>query len=224
VLTRAGAGEDAAETGDLDVTSELSIEGNGASVDAGGSDRAFDVLADGELQVEYLNVGGGAPPAGESGGAFRSTGTLVIDRSRIESNVVAGMGASGGGVFNDQGKLLVKRSELEGNTATRAGGGIEANLGRTALDEVALTRDSTGAGPGNGGGLHLTGAGTVNVDRSDVARNAAAAEGGGLWNSATGTMTVTDTRIRRNQAPAGRNVFNDGGTFTIDGRPVPPTI
>jgi len=37
-------------------------------------------------------------------------------------------------------------------------------------------------------------------------------------------MTVTDTRIRRNQAPAGRNVFNDGGTFTIDGRPVPPTI
>lgn len=80
----------------------------------------------------------------------------------------------------------------------------------------------TGDNPGNGGGLHLTGAGEVIIDRSVVVDNSAANEGGGLWSSATGTMIVTDTRIRGNRAPVGPNVFNDGGTFTIDGEPVPP--
>lgn len=34
-------------------------------------------------------------------------------------------------------------------------------------------------------------------------------------------MRVTDTRVRGNRAPDGPNVFNDGGTFTVDGRAVP---
>jgi len=44
---------------------------------------------------------------------------------------------------------------------------------------------------------------------------------GGLWNSATGTMIVTNTSIRSNSAPVGPNVFNDDGTFLIDGEAVP---
>ncbi|HKJ56246.1 MAG TPA: hypothetical protein VJ978_09695, partial [Nitriliruptoraceae bacterium] len=107
------------------------------------------------------------------------------------------------------------------NTSNRAGGGIEAVAGTTDLDRVDLSGNSTGAAPGNGGGLHLTGAGTVDITDSLVVTNTAAAEGGGLWNSATGTMTVGDTTISGNQAPVGPDVFNDGGVFTVDGAPVP---
>ncbi len=85
-----------------------------------------------------------------------------------------------------------------------------------------LIDNSTGAAPGNGGGLHLTGAGAVDIDDGSVLVNRAAAEGGGLWNSATGTMTVAGTRISDNEAPAGPDVFNDGGSFTLDGSPVAP--
>jgi hypothetical protein len=46
-------------------------------------------------------------------------------------------------------------------------------------------------------------------------------EGGGLWNSETGTTTVTNTEIAGNTAPDGPQVYNDGGTFTIDGTPQP---
>ena len=221
-LTIAGPGEDAAATGDLDVIGRLSIRGNDARVDAGGLDRAFDVIG-GRLDVDDLTVTGGTPPEGESGGGFRSTGTLKITDSVLHGNVVTGTGASGGGVFNDQGVLKIERSTLHDNAATRAGGGIEANAGDTRLKTVTLRANRTGAAPGNGGGLHVTGTGTVTVHRSLVEGNTAAAEGGGLWNSATGTMTVTSTRITDNSAPKGPDVFNVGGTFTIDGEAVPPT-
>lgn len=34
-------------------------------------------------------------------------------------------------------------------------------------------------------------------------------------------MTVDNVTTRRNRAPDGPNVYNDGGVFTVDSRPVP---
>ncbi|MGY1712446.1 CSLREA domain-containing protein [Geodermatophilus sp. SYSU D00758] len=197
-LSLAGTGEDAAATGDLDVTGRLTLRGGGATVDARGLDRVFDVRPGAWLHLEAVTV---------TGGAARGTG----------------LPASGGGLLN-AGTLHLERSTVTGNTAVRAGGGIEASAGSTTtVSRSTLSRNATGAGPGNGGGLHLTGAGTVTVERSTVTGNAAAAEGGGLWNSEPGTMTVTRTGIRGNRAPVGPDVFQDGnGTgFTADGRTVP---
>ena len=47
------------------------------------------------------------------------------------------------------------------------------------LHNVRLLKNSTGSAPGNGGGLHITGAGTVAVVNSTIAENSAAAEGAG---------------------------------------------
>jgi CSLREA domain-containing protein len=338
-----GEGEDAAVTGDLDVTAGITVEGNGAVIDAQGIDRVFDVRPGGSLTLRHVTITGGVAAGSglpASGGGVRNAGTLVVDRSTITRNtavragggieaspgstttverstlsdnstgdgpgnggglhltgagavhvhrsavtgnvaaseggglwnsgtgtmtvdrstvagntaggadptmgggglfqeaggsgtltvtrseivhnVADGAAGSGGGILNDQGTVVVERSSVSGNRSVRAGGGIEANLGTTRLERTHLTGNATGDGPGNGGGLHLTGAGTVQVDRSRVTRNTAAAEGGGLWNSATGTMTVSRTEIRGNAAPVGPDVFQDGaGTgFTVDGRTV----
>ncbi|CAN5157061.1 hypothetical protein BH20ACT5_BH20ACT5_00830 [soil metagenome] len=221
-LTLTGADEDASATGDLDVTSNITIEGNTSTVDAAGIDRAFDVL-DGELVVFGLRVTGGSPPEGQSGGGFRSTNSLVISDSEVSGNVVAGTGASGGGVFNDAGDLIVIASVIADNSATRAGGGIEANAGTTAIDNTQLTNNDTGPEPGNGGGFHLTGEGRVSVTNSAVSGNTASAEGGGLWNSATGTMFVADSTISGNTASGaaaeqgGGGLYTDGGRTVVDG-------
>ncbi|MDP5183437.1 right-handed parallel beta-helix repeat-containing protein [Blastococcus sp. BMG 814] len=337
--------DDTGAAGDLDVSSAVTIEGNGATVDARGEHRVFDVLAGGWLKLNHLTVTGGAalgeglPASGggvrnagvleverstitgntatragggieaspgstttinrstlshnstgagpgnggglhltgagtvhvtrsvvsgntaaaEGGGLWNSgagtmtvertkvvgntasgddatmgggglfqdagSGTLTVTRSEIRHNVADGAAGSGGGILNDQGTVVVERSIISGNSSQRAGGGIEANVGTTKLSRTELNDNTTGAVPGNGGGLHLTGAGTVTIERSRVTGNAAANEGGGLWNSATGTMTVTRTDIRRNYAPVGPNVYQDGaGTgFTIDGETVAPT-
>lgn len=215
------ADEDDNKTGDLDVTGTITIDGNGARIDGRAVDRIFDVQADARLKLEHVRLVNGSPEENASGGAIRSAGELTVKRSIISDSTVQGDGASGGAIFNDGGKLKVSRSALVGNASVRAGGAIEANAGTTTVVRSTLDRNRTGDNPGNGGGLHLTGAGTVHIDDSYVVRNRAAAEGGGLWNSATGTMTVTDTRIRRNRAPVGPNVFNDGGTFTVGGNQVP---
>lgn len=220
-LTLDGAGENDGASGDLDVDAVILLLGDGATVDALGADRAFDVSAQGELEVRNLDVVGGAPPSGESGGGYRSAGVLTLVGGSVAGNVAEGSGASGGGVFNDGGTLSVSGTTITGNEATRAGGGIEALDGETSLDRVTLSGNSTGPTPGNGGGFHLTGAGTVEVRRSTVVGNTASAEGGGLWNSAGGTMLVAHSAVSGNTASGdeadegGGGLFNDGGVLDV---------
>lgn len=187
-LTIAGADEDASATGDLDVRSAVTIHGNGATVDAQGRDRVLDVAAGAALAFWDLTVTGGAAPGTglpASGGGVRTAGTLEVDRSTITRN-----------------------------SAPRAGGGIEASPGSsTTVSRSTLSENTTGAGPGNGGGLHLTGAGTVHVERTHVTGNVAASEGGGLWNSGMGAMTVDRSTIVHNRASGGEATMGGGGLF-----------
>lgn len=195
-LTIGGAGEDAAATGDLDITTDITIEGNGATIDASAlGDRAFHVLAGGSLTLLDVRITGGtaADPASAAGGG------------------------SGGAVLN-AGTLVAEGSTFSGNDALRAGGAVEASAGSTTtLTGTDLTDNSTGPEPGNGGGLHLTGAGTVTVDGGTVSGNTASAEGGGLWNSGAGTMSITDVTVTGNTASGADATQGGGGVFAEAG-------
>ena len=208
------------------------VSGNTAASEGGGLWNS----GAGTMTVDRTTVSGNTASGAEAtmggGGLFQEagpTGTLTVTRSEVSHNLADGAAGSGGGILNDQATLVVERSRVEGNSAPRAGGGIEANVGRTTLDRTDLTGNVTGANPGNGGGLHLTGAGTVRIDRGSVTGNRAANDGGGLWNSPTGTMTVDRTAIRNNTAGGeGDDVYQevgpDGtatGSLTVDGRRVP---
>ena len=190
--------DDGGAVGDLDVRTPITIAGHGATVDAGGVDRAFHVLTGGALTLEHLTVTGGVADAGGE------------------------VGNSGGAVLN-AGTLEVTGTTLTGNRAVRAGGAIEATANsRTTVTRSVLSDNGTGPTPGNGGGLHLTGPGTVDIATSSVVGNTASAEGGGLWNSAAGTMTVTDTEVVDNVANGdeatngGGGLYNDGGALTVE--------
>ncbi|MFN3241225.1 MAG: hypothetical protein ACE37K_06890 [Planctomycetota bacterium] len=219
-LALGGAGEDAAATGDLDVACNLRIYGAGATVDANSLDRAFDVMPGRSLSVRQLQVRGGCVN-GESGGGVRSAGNLELIDTSISWSDATGAGASGGAVFNDGGNLWVNGCTMHDNQASRAGGAIEANGGFTSLMNSDFDDNATGPMPGNGGGLHLTGAGSVLVGWCGFHGNSAAREGGALWNSATGTMHVEGCYIGDNAATGsaaddgGGGLFNDGGTMTV---------
>ncbi len=222
--------------GTVDIV-DSEITGNSAQNEGGGvwNSNAGTMTISGTLIEGNTAAGNGARNGG--GGVFQqgiveggpSTGTIAISGSTIRDNHATGTAGSGGGILNVEGVVTVVDTLIEGNTAPRAGGGIEIAGSDVAADRVELTRvtlvdNTTGANPGNGGGLHLTGPGTVLVDDSVVTGNDAANEGGGLWNSIAGTMTVTDTVIAGNTAPTGPNVFQQGavaGGFTVDGQVVP---
>lgn len=208
------------------------VSGNTAASEGGGLWNS----GTGTMTVERSTISGNRASGAEAtmggGGLFQEagpSGKLTVSRSEVTDNVADGAAGSGGGILNDQGTLVVERTLVQGNRAVRAGGGIEANVGSTTLGRTDLTGNATGDGPGNGGGLHLTGAGTVTIERGSVTGNRATNDGGGLWNSPTGTMTVQRTTIRGNTAGGeGDDVYQEvgpdgtaSGTFTVDGRTVP---
>jgi len=209
---------------DIDVTDDLVLNGGGNTINGRAFDRVLDVAPGTRLELNFITIRNGAPAvATESGGLIRVTqGQARLGRVTLAEGDATGDDlASGGAVMNDGGRVAVVNSEVRMSTASRAGGGIEANGGTTVLRGSRLTGNQTGPTPGNGGGLHLTGEGSVQVAGSTVSGNSATAEGGGLWNSATGTMSVRDSVVSGNSAAGaeatngGGGIYNDGGTLRL---------
>jgi CSLREA domain-containing protein len=133
--------------GQLDVTSELTIAGAGASsttIDANHNGRALNVTAAGKLTVENLAVTGGQttgggtgfnnqshdPAAngtggsggdGGNGGGIASAGTLTINWSRVFGNTT-GNGGKGGDGFGADGNMFLANASGGGGGAGGAGG------------------------------------------------------------------------------------------------------
>ena len=84
-----------------------------------------------------------------------------------------------------------------------------------------VANGATASSPGNGGGMHITGAGNATILGGTVNSNSAALEGGGLWNGAA-LMTVTNTIVNANTSTGaaaddgGAGLFNNAGTLTLD--------
>jgi len=171
------------------------------------------------------NVAEGALADQGGGGIFNLAGMLTVQNGTlITNNMASGAAGSGGGIMNDTlATLTVLNSTLSNNHATRAGGGIEvfSKAGYlTTLTNVDFMGNSTGAAPGNGGAVHITGAGDTNINGGIAMGNTAAREGGGYWNG-TGIMTLDNVMIDGNTAsgPAaddgGGGLFNNGGTIVV---------
>ncbi len=70
-LTIAGRNEDAAATGDLDITDAVTVTGAGAGsaiIDGNGIDRVFDVFASGTTTISGVTIRNGNPGAATGGG------------------------------------------------------------------------------------------------------------------------------------------------------------
>lgn len=177
-LSLAGANENAAATGDLDVTDSLTIQGLGVgstTIDAAAIDRVLDIFAGATVTLKDLTITGG-DLTGEGGG-IRNAGTLTLDNVVISDNISRGdngggtlanpaptggtQNGLGGGIYNS-GTLTISASTITGNTAQGGRGGSSSSYGS----------GGGGGGLGAGGGLFNFG-GTVNITSSTFDSNAA---------------------------------------------------
>ncbi|MHC4880085.1 MAG: choice-of-anchor Q domain-containing protein [Planctomycetota bacterium] len=193
-LSIAGTLEDAAATGDLDITQDLTITGAGAGVtfiDFNDLDRIFDVHAGAMVTVSDVTIReGNVVSSNEDGGGIRNSGTLTI-----EDSVLTDLSALGGGAVanTSAGSLTIRRSTLSLSSAS-----------------------------GTVGGGGLLNAGTVVVEESTVDSNGSVFNGGGIANlGAAADLTLTDTTVRGNVAPTstrdGGGLYNINGTVEIVG-------
>ena len=128
-LTIAAAGPNGAETGDLNITDELIVEGAGAEttiVDGGGLDRVFRVRKDNNVAISGVTVRNGG---GSNGGGISNSGPMTLTDVTVSGNTAD---VGGGGIVNG-GTLTMTNVTVTGNTAD-LGGGIAVTVGAALIN------------------------------------------------------------------------------------------
>ncbi len=198
-LTKIDAKTASPTTGDLDVASNMTINGAGADktfiTGVNFSDRIFKVVSGNSVFTDFTVSGStlssdgsgifnqasltlnrvvitGNNASGRGGGIFNtSNGVLLIQNSTIWGNQAQGSG--GGGLAINSGTVTIYNSTISGNLATKSGGGIYQNGGTVTLNNVTVANniaDSDANGTGDGGGVSVT-SGTFNFANTILAGN-----------------------------------------------------
>lgn len=185
-----GRGEDAAATGDLDLTEAFWIRGvrGGSSIDGAGLDRILDVAAGAAARIVGVELLGGDASAG-AGGAIRlrgDCGLLTPQFVAVFDSIVRDSAAVvGGGIYAGPCRQLdVRTSAFVANSATETGGGIA-----------------------------IEGLSGIGFENSTVSGNVAGVAGGGIWASLEVDPQYTSWRwvtIARNTAPVGAGFWYAG--------------
>ena len=172
-LSIPGAGENAAVTGDLDITDNLTISGAGplnTFIDGARLDRVFHI---------HKKV------------------TMHISGMTVRNGEVVGPAA---GVYNDNGWGTITDCTVYGNSATGDGGGIYSHGPRT-LTVTSSTISGNSAG-GRGGGIYNTGSmHGLTVTNSTLSENSADM-GGGIGTNQEDVI-IKNTIIAGNTATTG---------------------
>lgn len=191
--------EDNAADGDLDITDDLTIVGNGSTVDGADIDRIFFISTNNGpivVTISGLTIQNGTAqedtgacgPGGFGGGILVSSGeTLNLNNVTVTQNEAV----AGGGISND-GTLSIQDSVISGNRAT-----------------------STFSQEG-GGGIFNDEEGTQTILRSTISGNTAISAGGGIMDFDTDAdpaqrTTIIESTLSGNTADAGGGLYTDVG-------------
>ncbi len=216
-LTIAGANEEDNATGDLDITDDLTINGDGEGItiiqagtsSVNGIDRVLDVHSSANpVEINDVRIRCGKAPfmAGEvDGGGIRNRGTLTLNNSTVRDNT-APIGGDGGGIWN-RGTLTLNNSTVCYNTADYLGGGIY-NFRTLTLNNSTVNGNESEWG--SGGGIYNNW-GTLTLDNCTVSGNTAERDGGGICVHSETTLTLTHTTIVDNTADNNNDGSGDGG-------------
>jgi len=217
-LTITGRGENAAATGDLDITDDIVINGNATSatiIDAHAIDRVFHILG-ADLTASNLTIRNGNSLDGDGGGiALNATASLTLSSSTVSGNTT---NEEGGGIENNGGTVVLTNVTVSGNTAD-TGGGLDCR-GPCTLTNVTVTANFAW----DGSAVNVRGAGTITVLNTIVANNTGSVQCGGdppFLNSngynlsSDFSCNLTDTGDQQNTDPLlGPLQDNGGPTFT----------
>jgi hypothetical protein len=185
--------------GDLDVTEDLNLYGEGADntiIDAEALDAAFQVYAGAALLIEDVTIRDGKAAGSSSGYGMYNAGTLTINNCSVSDNY-------GEGIYNHVGAALnVTDSVFSGN----GGRGVN-NLGYLTMTGSTVVGNS-------GGGVNVNYSAVIS--NSTISGNSAATNGGGIHIGPDGTLLANNVTVTGNTANYGGGIFQyPGGTNTF---------
>jgi CSLREA domain-containing protein len=231
-LPNIGGDENNNQTGDLDITTNLTLAGvsrNGVSIDGGKIDRVVSIQPGATVTIIGLALDHGASAA-DGGALLNDHGTVTLDDVDVLDSTAGG---NGGGIYNDHGMLTISGG-LRDNAAAGNGGGID-NGGALMIHNTqfnnnvaggsggAINNDATlimnniwmhdNTASGNSGG-DIYNSGAANISNSFIHNGSAPQNGGNIYSgnsNGLSSLTINSTTISRGSAGAnGGGVFNDG--------------
>jgi hypothetical protein len=237
-FTRAGIFENAAKTGDLDISSALTIRGAGSGatvVDAQSLDRVIGIQGGGTVDLEAITLTGGHAPNGDKGPDFNGNpdtaggngttgfdgGGILIDASQttvtltdvIVRNNVAGSGGSGGTGFGKD--STASSNDGNGGDGTGGnggppgfGGGI-ANHAKLVLVRSHVTDNA--AGNGGNGGIGFAGKANFRAGNHNYGGDGGDGRGGDGGPGGTGGGIYSDTSVIVRSSVIASNKAGTGG-------------
>jgi CSLREA domain-containing protein len=206
-LTMIGTMEDSALTGDLDITDDLTVIGDGASttiIDGNGSitrDRVFHIVGTNSVAFSGIAIQDGNTGGGANGGGLLNYGMLTMTTSIIRNNVAA----HGAGILN-VGTITLISTTVSLNVAFDDGGGIRND---NVLTVIHSTIGHNTAWSGSGGGIENHG--TLALTNSTISGNMAGGFGGGIYNGYGSTASLNNVTLTENAAETDDNDFGAGG-------------
>ncbi len=189
-LAIAGTNEDAARTGDLDITEELTI--NGASAPGGTPDRPVIDAQQLDRVFHIVNPSRMQPFV------------VTLSHLTIQNGKISEANKNGGGIENEIGNLTLTKVILKGNIVNAYGGGLNNNSNAFATF-TNCTLDGNQAASGGG----INNQGHFDMYDSVLMNNSVSEKGGGLFN--WGVAQLVNVTFSGNTA----SPINGGGIFNI---------
>jgi len=215
-LSIAGAGEDSAATGDIDISEAVTIRGAGAAttlVDGNGAvtgDRIFHFLSTADASgVSGLTLSNGNASA--HGGAIYTTNDLAVDDVIFQNNQA---GSNGGALasWTTTATMTVSNATFTGNTANSYGGAILAG----GILELSTSAFSNNSAQGLGGAIYGHNGSTLNISGCTIDGSTTA--WGAVSTNDGATINISDSTISNTTPAAGsyaRGVMGRDSLITL---------
>ncbi|MEP3480789.1 MAG: choice-of-anchor Q domain-containing protein, partial [Fuerstiella sp.] len=186
-----GGGTIVLTNGQLNITSELSIDGD---IDG---DNVADITISGNNSSRIFDIADSSPHTNLNG--------LTLTQGNHSTE--------GGAVRVRRSSAKISNSVIDGNSAGRFGGGILAF--RSTVEIVSTTISNNEAGR-DGGGLEIA-FGATTIASSTIVGNTAGDSGGGLINEFNNTLRVSNSTIANNTATLGHGggIVSSGSSFEL---------
>jgi CSLREA domain-containing protein len=201
-LTIAGANEDAAATGDLDITNNLAISGTAMTiVDGNALDSVFEVRGTNvTVTMSGITIRNGTRGINNWGQL------LYLQNTSVSNNLV------GGGICNFSGILVLNNSTVSGNVASGFGGGICNVTGVITITNSSVISNIVSAD--FAGGISNSSGSVLTLVNSTLSGNSASMNGGGILN--WGILNLNNVTITNNTTGGdGGGIANPGGTVNL---------
>jgi CSLREA domain-containing protein len=225
-IPKPSSGDTTPFDGDFDITDDLTIERSGDGlvvIDGARLDGVFDMdTGTPDVTVSDIKVVGARRAEGsgcscnfvEQGGAFRTGGSLTLNRVVVDDNETGG---SGGGVFvRTNATLTANGTSFTGNRVKGAGGAIVSQGAVTLNRSIVRANEAnsgTGAGGGSQGGGIVTHSGTLTINESEISDNVAEGPHGGI--QVAGNLTLRSSTVSGNRSRS--TSYSGAGGITLLG-------